>query len=63
MPGLSLITAMQLKPGMESVCKMAYDKICTSLQMGLSPGEFKTLLENMSANKGLPPMQESGAAD
>ena len=57
------ITAMQLMPCMESVCKMAYEKICSSLQMGLSPGEFKALLESMSANNEIQPTPESGAAD
>ncbi|MCK5479069.1 MAG: FRG domain-containing protein [Methylococcales bacterium] len=44
------ITAMQLVPSMESVCKMAFEKICTNLQMGLSPNEFKEILEKMSVN-------------
>ena len=57
------ITAMQLAPSMESVCKMAYDKICTNLQMGLSPAEFKALLESLSANKEIQPTPENGAAD
>lgn len=45
------ITAMQLDPSMESVCKKAFEELCASLEMGLSPNEFKELLESMSANK------------
>ena len=49
------ITAMQLAPSMESVCKKAYEEVCTGFEVGLSPNEFKKLLESMSANKPLDP--------
>ncbi|NOY83865.1 MAG: FRG domain-containing protein [Nitrospirae bacterium] len=45
------ITALQLNPSMESVCKKSYEEICANLQMGLSPKEFKALLESLSAIK------------
>jgi len=45
------ITAMQLAPSIESVCKKAYEELCANLQMGLSPSEFKALMESMTANK------------
>lgn len=48
------ITAMQLAPSMESVCKKAYEELCTNLQMGLSPTEFKALMESKTA-KPKPP--------
>lgn len=45
------ITAMQLAPSMESVCKKAYEDICTALNMGLTPKEVEELLNKYSAIK------------
>lgn len=55
------ITAMQLAPSMESVCKKSYEELCTNLQMGLSPSEFKELLESMSSNNEISPKPEDDA--
>lgn len=49
------ITAMQLAPSMESVCKKAYEEVCAGFEVGLSQIEFKKLLESLSANKPLEP--------
>lgn len=51
------ITAMQLAPSMESVCKKAFEEVCFGLEMGLSPNELKQLLESLSANKPSGPTQ------
>ncbi len=56
------ISAMQLAPSMESVCKKAFEEICTGLQMGLSPKEFNELIESMTANKSLKNDAASGAS-
>lgn len=45
------ITAMQLAPSIESVCKKAFEEVCIGFEMGLSPNEFKKLLESLSAHK------------
>jgi len=43
------ITAMQLMPGMESVCKKVFAEICATHEVGMSPGEFKSYSENVLA--------------
>lgn len=48
------VTAMQLAPSMESVCKKAFEDVCVGLDMGLNPNEFKKLLESLSASKSEP---------
>ena len=57
------ITAMQLAPSMESVCKKSYEEICARLQRGLSPKEFKEALESMTANNEIQPTPKRGAVD
>lgn len=43
------ITAMQLAPSIESVCKKAFEEVCIGFEMGLSPNELKKLLDSFSA--------------
>lgn len=43
------INAAMLAPSIESVCKKVWDDLCTYMQMGLTPSEFKDFLEKMSS--------------
>lgn len=45
------ITAMQLMPSMESVCKKVFAEICANFEVGMSPGEFKSYSESVVAGK------------
>jgi len=51
------ITALQLAPSIESVCKKAYEELCTTLQMGLTLKEYKEILESSSVSKEKKPTQ------
>lgn len=57
------ITAVQLAPSMESVCKAAYEEICAVFQPGLSPNEIKLVLEKILAAKENQPTTKDNAAD